>query len=105
MIRCMATTPPRVESKGLGVRQQALLVLMSDGRFRSALDVEDERLGFTEAQARATLRSLEARSLVAATGFQGGSVRRTFGLTDAGRDAVAGLMPADWTTEADETEP
>ena len=76
---------------------------MSDGRFRSALDVEDEDLGFTEARARATLRSLEARHLVAAQGFQGGSVRRSFGLTDAGRNAVAGLIPGDWTTEGDET--
>lgn len=87
----MMTTPPRDKSKGLGARQQALLVLMADGLFRSALDVEDEGVGFTESQARATIRSLEKRKLLEATGFKGGRVRRTFGLTDAGRDAAAGL--------------
>ena len=67
------------------------MVLMADGLFRSALDVDDEGVGFTENQARATIRSLEKRKLLEATGFRGGSVRRTFGLTDAGRDAAAGL--------------
>jgi len=92
----MTTTPPRDKSKGFGVRQQALLVLMADGLFRSALDVEDEGLGFTEGQARATIRSLEKRKLLDARGFNGGSVRRAFGLTDAGRDAAAGLMDDGW---------
>jgi len=64
---------------------------MADGLARSALDIEDEGLGFTEDQARATIRSLEKRRLLDARGFQGGSVRRTFGLTDAGRDAAVGL--------------
>lgn len=84
------TTPPRDKSKGLGARQQTLMVLMADGLFRSALDVDDEGVGFTQNQARATIRSLEKRKLLEATGFKGGSVRRTFGLTDAGRDTVAG---------------
>ena len=86
------TTPPRDESKGLGVRQQALLILMADGLCRSAIDVEDEGRGFTEDQARATIRSLERRKLLCARGLSQGSVRRTFGLTDAGIEAAAGLM-------------
>jgi DNA-binding PadR family transcriptional regulator len=65
---------------------------MADGLLRSALDVEDEGPGFTEGQARATIRSLEKRKLLDARGFNGGSVRRTFGLTEAGRDAAARLM-------------
>lgn len=89
-------TTPRDQSGGLGARQQALLVLMSDGLKRSALDVEDEGVGFTEGQARATIRSLEKRKLLDASGFGGGSVRRTFGLTDAGRDAAAALIVGTW---------
>lgn len=87
----MTTTPSRDKSTGLGARQQSLLVLMADGLSRSALDVEDEELGFTEGQARATIRSLEKRKLLEATGLVGGSIRRSFKLTDAGRDAAAGL--------------
>ena len=60
--------------------------------FRSALDVEDEGIGFTEGQARATIRSLEKRNLLDARGFNGGSVRRSFRLTDAGRAAATGIM-------------
>jgi hypothetical protein len=86
------TTTPRERSEGLGVRQRALLVLMADGQVRSALDVEDEGIGFTEGQARATLRSLETRQLLAATSFVGGSIRRTFGLTEAGRGVAARLV-------------
>jgi len=86
------STPARDTSKGLGARQEALLFLMADGLSRSALDVEDEGRGFSEGQARATMRSLEKRKLLDATGFSGGSVRRTFKLTAAGRDAAALLM-------------
>jgi hypothetical protein len=96
----MTTTPPREKSKGLGIRQQALLVLMADGLSRSAVDVEDEGRGFTEDQARATIRSLEKRELLDARGFSGGSVRRTFGLTDAGRDAAARLLDNQWLLDS-----
>jgi DNA-binding PadR family transcriptional regulator len=58
--------------------------------------VEDEAIGFTEGQARATFRSLEKRKLLEARGFDGGSVRRAFGLTDAGRDLAARLMIDRW---------
>jgi len=86
------STPARDPSKSLGARQQALLLLMADGLSRSALDVEGEGRGFSENQARATIRSLEKRKLLEATGFSGGSVRRTFMLTAAGRGAAALLM-------------
>lgn len=88
----MTTTRPEDGSKSFGVRQQALLVLMADGLARSALDVEDEGIGLTEGQARATFRSLEKRSLLDAKGFTVGSVRRSFQLTDAGMAAALGLM-------------
>jgi hypothetical protein len=68
------------------------MVLMADGLFRSALDVDDEGVGFTENQARATIRSLEKRKLLEATGFKGGSVRRTFGLTGRGQGRRGGTQ-------------
>jgi hypothetical protein len=92
----MATANPGDKSESLGLRQRTLLVFLADGLVRSAVDVEGEEIGFTEGQARATIRSLEKRKLLEARGFTGGSVRRSFGLTDAGRDVAAGLMIDRW---------
>lgn len=76
---------------------------MADGLVRSALDVEDAGIGFTEGQARATLRSLEKRNLLDAKGFNVGSVRRSFQLTDDGMAAASGLV--DRSGNGDNLEP
>jgi len=92
----MTTAHPGDEFESLGLRQRTLLVFLADGLVRSAVDVEDEGIGFTEGQARATIRSLEQRKLLEARGSNGGNVRRSFGLTDAGRDVAASLMIDGW---------
>lgn len=92
----MTTPYPGDELGRLGLRQRALLILLADGLVRSAVDVVGGGIGFTEGQVRATLRSLEKRKLLEAKGFNGGRVRRSFGLTDEGRDVAAALMIGRW---------
>jgi len=92
----MTTANPGDELEGLGLRQRTLLILLADGLVRSAVDVKGGGIGFTEGQARATIRSLEKRKLLEARGLNGGRVRRSFGLTDEGRDVAAALMIGQW---------
>jgi len=92
----MTTAYPGDEFEGLGLRQRTLLIFLADGLVRSAVDVKGGGIGFSEGQARATLRSLEKRKLLKARGFNGARVRRSFGLTDEGKDMAAALMIGRW---------